>query len=249
MRGEFPLSFVWSKMQAEAGQSLADIVRRKELERAAGGGLFFWGIGSALGESLTRLVHQGDAPVVLFSIMRTPPKKADLDPAGVLLWTHFVDSVGSIQPLPAHALVTSRATTGTGDKRRHYALVCQSDFRLRLERLGALNASHLWNLGSGNTRVGSSQVTAVVEHGALYSDDVPGEGPFYEVNMRARLAFPYFVRLTRPLPVPHEAREELTRAIDSGLTPDDWMARVHHIRSLAEQLNANQHEPDLFSPG
>ncbi|HEY4217894.1 MAG TPA: hypothetical protein VGM67_12205 [Gemmatimonadaceae bacterium] len=228
---------------------MAEIVRRKDLERTAGRGLFFWGIGSSLGDSLNTLVHQGPPPVVLFSIMRTPPKKTDSAPAGVLLWTNFIDAAGRSQPLPPHTLITSRSTTGTGDKTRHYALVCHSDTRLRLERLGELNASHLWNLGSATTRVGSSQVTAVVEHGALYSDDVPGAGPFYEVNMRARLAVPYFVRLSRPLLLPQEARFNLTRHMDPTFVENDWMAHVHRIRVLAEEYYATQAGPDLFSTG
>lgn len=38
----------WSRMQAEAGQSLDAIVRRKELEREANGGLFLWGVGNLI---------------------------------------------------------------------------------------------------------------------------------------------------------------------------------------------------------
>ena len=44
--------FVWSKMQAEAGQGLAAIVARKEAERAAVDGIFWWGIGNSLGRAM-----------------------------------------------------------------------------------------------------------------------------------------------------------------------------------------------------
>ncbi len=243
MHFELPTAFVWSKMQAEAGQSLSDIVRRKEIERKAGGGQFFWGIGSSLGESLSRLVRQ-TSPRVLFSIMRTPPKRVDVSPEGIMLWTRYIDSSGRSTELPPHALITSRATTGTGDKRRHYALVCYSDVPLRLQRLGTLNASHLWNLGSAITRVGSSQVTAVVEHGALYADESPETGPLYEVNMTARLSLPYFVRLTHPLIVPPHARAQLAEALSFEASAEQWLAFSRHLRSLAEH---SSQEPDLFS--
>lgn len=38
----------WSKVQAESGQTLNAIVARKEKERLAGAGVFFWGVGNAL---------------------------------------------------------------------------------------------------------------------------------------------------------------------------------------------------------
>lgn len=247
MAVEIPRAFVWTKMQAEAGQALGDIVRRKELERAAGNGLFFWGIGSALGEPLIRLIHRRSDPTVLFSIMRTPPKRIDSAPEGVFLWTSYVDASGRVESLPPHALVTSRSTTGAGDKKRHYALVCTSEIPLRLETLGALDASHLWNLGTGVTRVGSSQVTAVVEHGAVYVDDIPRGGPFYEVNMRAKLTAPYFVRLARPVHLPSEARLLLSRPLEAPFSRDEWLAFVHHIRALGQPPNGLVDEPDFFA--
>lgn len=39
-------------MQAEAGEILAGIVARKEAERAAGNGEFWWGIGNSLGKAV-----------------------------------------------------------------------------------------------------------------------------------------------------------------------------------------------------
>lgn len=110
-------------MQAEAGQSLDTIIQRKELERAVGDGVFFWGIGNAVGSSIAALVRRVTTPRVLFSIMRSKPKRQDVEPEALLLWTAYIDGDGQIRPLPRHALVLSRATTATGEKRRHYALV------------------------------------------------------------------------------------------------------------------------------
>ena len=46
--------FVFTKPGVEAGESLADIVARKEAERIAGQNTFWWGVGTSLGESLQR---------------------------------------------------------------------------------------------------------------------------------------------------------------------------------------------------
>lgn len=248
-----PAAFVWTKMQAESGQGLADIVRRKELERAAGGGQFWWGVGNALGDNLLRLVAralaQEAAPSVLFSIMRGRPKREDAAPDAVLLWTAYLDEAGRIAPLPGHVLVTSRGSTAAGDKRRHYALVCRSEQPLRLEMLGALEARHYRNLGSAAPGVGASQVTAVVEHAALAPkpevplaavlDGAPGRGGAgmrYDVNLRAALDQPYFVRLTRPVLLSCEDRDAVDAA--AGSEPAAWLAFVRALRARAEATAA-----------
>ena len=258
-----PAAFVWTKMQAESGQGLADIVRRKELERAAGGGQFWWGVGNALGDNLTRLVAravaQETAPSVLFSVMRGRPKREDVAPDAVLLWTAYVDAAGRPAPLPGHVLVTSRGSTASGDKRRHYALVCRSERPLGLEPLGALEARHYRNLGSAAPGVGASQVTAVVEHAAptpgqvvvepdaaltalldAARGDTPGRsqaGLRYEVSLRAALDSPYFVRLVRPVLLTPEDRDAVDVAA-SARGPAGWAAFVRALRARAEATPA-----------
>lgn len=99
----------WSRMQAEAGQGLAAIVARKEREREAGDGLFFWGVGNApavMTNALARLNH----PVrVVFSIMKGKPKAEDLRPRQTLVWRKYLDTDGVERDLPPNALITSRA--------------------------------------------------------------------------------------------------------------------------------------------
>lgn len=248
-RSKFPPAFVWTKMQAEAGQPLEDIVRRKEFERAAGDGVFFWGIGNALGENLRRLVGRELRPAVLFSIMRSRPKRHDVDPSSLFLWTGYTDESGRTSPIPPHALVLSRGETGGGQKRRHYALICRSDAPLRLAHYGSLDAAHFRNLGSSTPRIGASQVTAVVEHETWESHQLdaaisgpagrfagapPLGGPTYEVNMRAELTPPYFVRLARPLLVPDHARRAIGEARNCQMADGEWVTFVATIRLAAE---------------
>jgi hypothetical protein len=42
-----PNAFVWTKIQADAGESVRQILYRKEQERLAGDGSFWWGIGES----------------------------------------------------------------------------------------------------------------------------------------------------------------------------------------------------------
>lgn len=234
-----PPSFVWTRMQAEAGQPLERILRRKELERRAGGGIFFWGIGSALGNGLRSLLAGGYSPRVVFSVMRSRPKMQDVAPDAVLVWTSYETPSGELCLIPEQALVLSRATTPTGDKRRHYALVCQSDEPLHLRQIGSLDASHLRNIGESASRVGSSQVTAVVTHTTMLDGSTDARqlsdssGPAYEVNLLATLAQPHFVRLANPRLVPRELLELVSEMPAQAQSVPDWLTLCRLIRSTA----------------
>src|SRR5262245_35333860 len=116
-------ALVWTRIQAEAGQPLDCIVARKDAERRAGGGLFFWGIGSSLGSTVQLAARTQDKLPVVFSRMLSQPKKADTNPEAVAVWRSYIDQDGVTRPLPPHVLVTSRSQTKSGVKSRHYALV------------------------------------------------------------------------------------------------------------------------------
>lgn len=74
-------TFVWTKMGVESGEGLEQIVRRKEAERVAGNGQFWWGIGNSLGPAVREAARaqRGRVPV-LFSVMLGKPKVADSAP-------------------------------------------------------------------------------------------------------------------------------------------------------------------------
>jgi hypothetical protein len=102
-------SFVWTKMGVESGEGLAQIVRRKEAERIAGGGAFWWGIGNSLGPAVRKeaLAHGGALPV-LFSTMLGRAKPVDSSPDLVWKWTKWEDEKGRLHDIPAHVKVISR---------------------------------------------------------------------------------------------------------------------------------------------
>lgn len=226
-------------MEAEAGQPLSAILIRKELERAAGSGIFFWGIGNALRERVAELVRRTPSPQVFFSVMKSRPRSVDADATNVLMWTSYVDSNGHTHPLPDHVLVLSRSVTTTAPKTRHYALVCHSQTSLSHGHLATLDAGHLKNLGSTAQRLGFSQVTAIVEH----AQQRP-LGPMYTVAFRATLVVPHFVRLAQPLPLTSIDQKSVTAfATASPTSPTAWHAFVRRLRQAsAESATASRAE-------
>ena len=82
----------------------------------------------------------------------------------------------------------------------HYALVCASTLPLALEGVERVRFDSLTNLASGRP-VGASQVTAVVRSART---DRSGD---YPVDFRARLVYPYFLRLRQPVVVDSHGAE------------------------------------------
>src|ERR1700689_1042937 len=98
--------FCWTRFGVEAGESVEQILRRKERERVCNGGVFLWGIGSAIGPSLQRLLHMDPNPEVVFSPIRAPPKKIDVSPHHVLNWLRGQTMWGSPFEFPPASKVT-----------------------------------------------------------------------------------------------------------------------------------------------
>lgn len=194
-----PQCFVWTRFGTEAGQSISDILRRKEKERAANDGVFYWGIGNAVGPSILELLRRAVEPEVLFSPIKSAPKREDVTPEAVVAWTAAAGLDGEPHRLPIWSLITSRFNMG---RPRHYALVCKSDFPFTDESAFARESAEriaigeLANIVTGRP-LGSSQVTAVVQR-QVRSNLSSAE---YEVKFRARLVPPYFVQLSDPRPI------------------------------------------------
>jgi len=237
-----PDAFCWTKMQAEAGQSLEEIVARKEMERSAGRGIFFWGVGNALGERVKKLVERAHVPRVAFSMMRSRPKAEDSAPAEVLLWTAYVDPKTGVRPLPSHVLLLSRGTTANGEKRRHYALVCRSENRLEMRHRGTIHLGQFRNLGSSTPNVGASQVTAVLEH-----HGGTREGLSYDVHLVACLMNPYFVRLAEPRILTLAERDVVAR-VSAGFSSTDWLRFVSELRAAGRPTHGFGQDAHSIEP-
>jgi hypothetical protein len=194
-----PRCFVWTRFGTEAGQSITDILRRKEQERSANGGVFYWGIGNAVGPSILELLRKSDEPEVLFSPIKSAPRHDDVAPDSVVAWTAAAGLNGEPHRLPIWSLITSRFNIG---RPRHYALVCRSDSSLLDEfaavapNIEKIAIGQLTNIVTGRP-LGSSQVTAVVKRQVQQVSS----SAEYSVKFRARLAPPYFIQLSAPRPI------------------------------------------------
>lgn len=190
---DLPDAFCWTKYGDEAGEAISSILRRKDAEREANGGLFLWGIGTSIRPSLLKLLSDLPAPEVIFSPMLSAPTPRDVSPKAVAVWHRARGLDGELFELPPHTMVTSRLDVGVHSK-RHYALVCESSAPLAHDDGFAtrqwIDDALLRNLASGRP-LGGSQVTSVVRR------TLASESPRrrYRVGFRATLQYPYFVEL------------------------------------------------------
>jgi len=226
-------------MQAEAGQQLEAIIARKELERRAGNGSFFWGVGNPPA-SVGNLLARSRTPVrAIFSVMKSRPKTADVSPTSTVVWSGYIDSEGNEQPLPPHALVISRRDSARGAKRRHYALMCRSDSSLVLRRGEPFDPAAFRNVGGSGAPVGASQVTAL-----LRRVEGGNPNPHYEVNLAAWLTDSYWVRLIEPVELDLAKRELVARL--SSCTTESWCAAVREIRQAPVSVGTEPAQRMLF---
>jgi hypothetical protein len=186
-----PDAFCWTRFGTEAGETIEEILQRKEQERQDNDGVFFWGIGNSVAPGLAALLERCDRPEVLFSPIKGRPRAVDRAPAARFVWRAGRALDGERFELPTSARVTSGGPAG-GPGRAHYALVCASAHPLSIIPGGSdLDFFAMRNFVSGSP-LGVSQVTAVVRT----IREQPSSDMRYGVAMRAVLAPPYFVRLT-----------------------------------------------------
>jgi hypothetical protein len=193
-----PDAFCWTRVGAEAGQLLPSILKRKETERVSNGGVFLWGIGNAIAPSLRQLLVSYPSPALIFSPIKSPPKHSDASPSLVAYWTRAEDLDGNAYELPRYSLVTSRYSV-TRRVPVHYALVCSSVAPLApAAQPLTFDIADVENFLT-KKRVGASQVTAVVRYRKTKARRVRT----YNVILRARLTWPYFVMLRDPVVLPN----------------------------------------------
>jgi hypothetical protein len=202
----------WSRMQTEAGQTLEGIIARKEMERRAGNGLFFWGVGNAPALMINALARLGQPVPVIFSVMKSRPKAIDVAPSRTLAWRCYIDAYGSERPLPPHVIVTSRGDSASGAKRAHYALMCHSDDPLVIARGRRFDPAAFRNAGGTGAPVGYSQVTALLKRVGVESSSSD-----YEANITAWLTDSYWVRLTKPVELDAARLAVLSSAGEGGV--------------------------------
>jgi hypothetical protein len=219
----------WTRMQAEAGQDLHRIIARKEKERVAGGGLFFWGVGNAPSRFTAEIARSEASVDVVFSTMKTRPKTQDAFAKQLIAWGSYIDHSGVERLIPPHVLVTSRASGPSGVKKVHYALMCHSVERLSLTEDEPFDHNSFVNLGGTGLPIGNSQVTVLAKRAAL--DRSPAA---YQVNLRARLVGSYWVKLTSPTILPAKKNQLIDRLSESEtFDTQEWLTQIREIRGEA----------------
>lgn len=218
----------WSRMQAEGGQQLDEIVARKEIERSVNDGVFCWGVGNAPNRSTAGLARSGAEIDVLFSVMKSRPKLIDVAPSLTLVWRKFIDYDGHQRTIPHGSLITSKGETQGGIKRSHFALFCKSTSPLIFGDFGSFDPAAYRNVGEVGGSIGPSQVTALLRR---IRDESPEGG--YRINLRAKMFGGYWVKLIDPIPMDLEKQRKLSIFVSSlsQKTADQWSELVRDLRN------------------
>jgi len=138
------ISFVWSEIGFDAGETPEHIVVRKEAERTDGSGEFWWGLDAPLG--ITVEVHaeqNGGRLPALFSQSRSSKVEQRQE---VRIWDTWRSLLRPQQHgrIPDHVVVTSGHDPGRRQMR--YALNCHSDTKLSLGAIGFCNLAECYSL-------------------------------------------------------------------------------------------------------
>jgi hypothetical protein len=180
-------------MQAESGETLEHIIARKEKERVAGNGLFFWGVGTPPARAIPEIVRTNQKTSVVFSTMLSKPKLIDSSPSAVYRWRCYWGLDGHVHSIPETTLVTSRQSG------KRYALICYADSPISLTDLGPFLPKFYRNVRS-NAPPGASQVTSLLKYvGGLEGPSAFRESLGYRINMVAELSGDYWVSLADPV--------------------------------------------------
>lgn len=136
--------FVCCIIGGDAGEPLNHILVRKEAERVAGSGEFYWGLSAKLGADVEdRALQNGSTLPALFAASKNIGAPYCSQIAIWEKWESVLDPNQS-GPIPSHVIVTSAYDPKS--KRAHYALVCYSDLRLTpLGNLGLFRPNAVCN--------------------------------------------------------------------------------------------------------
>src|SRR6266704_209411 len=154
----WPAAFCWSKIGPEAGFTLDQIIRWKELQRSLSAGRFFWGVGGIPGrEKQDAFIRTVDGPKVLFCEQLGEAKAEYKNPSATFLWTHYMDRTGHEIELPRFAAVTSKAGAS-----RHYALVCKLEYPISVRTNISFDIGLFGNF-QGSPNIANQQPAPIIE--------------------------------------------------------------------------------------
>ena len=224
------IPFVCSVVGGDAGEDLQHIVVRKEAERRAGNGEFWWGLSASLGPRVEAKAQQNQGTLpALFS----KSKAANPISNSVRVWNNWR---GVLSPkihhgrIPNHVIVTSGYDPNSKTNRsdNHYALVCHSNGQLALGSHGFCDLTHCQTIPNrkrikylvGARLLEKTQTPLISTHGIAS----PG---CRSIAFEANLIGHCYVKLEAPRVLTQVELDRL-RQYRAG---DDWCALANSLRS------------------
>jgi len=219
-------SFIFSLMGVDGGEPLNHILIRKEVERKTGGN-WWWGLASNIAKELEQeATSNGGTLSVLFAAVARPNDGVPGQKACV--WNGWQSRDGKHGGrIPDHALVISGYDQGyfsedPKEKKRYYALVCQSQAEVARSNLGYLDPAK-YLTPSGKTR-DPRQRTALLTGTPVLQP----HGLSYKIELKADLVDPWYVRLTDPRELTPAQVAEVHRYQDGDV--EKWLILVRRLR-------------------
>jgi len=217
--------FVWCEIGPGASEPLKHIIVRKEAERIAGAGEFWWGLGASLGISVEVMAERngGTLPVLFSNSKNTKPQQS----SQIRVWNAWRSVLHPDQQgrIPSHVIVLS----GHDQKKRQtrYALICHSPVKLVLRNVGFCDLAQC-------RRVRGRDQVADLRGAQLFTKQEPLISPRGSFSQSVH-SIAFEATLFRRCYVQLENSRVLTDAeLDSLLQfqeGNDWLSLVKKLRS------------------
>lgn len=216
-RSDMTQNFVATKVTDQSEERYEHIRARKEAERTAGNGEFWWGIGVSLGSNGIRAAKDaGEQLPVIFVRNRTHTKQSQVPAARKVLWTKWESEDGEWVDIPLHVVITSAADKNHD---RQHALVCRREDPIKL---GGTRIDLSKSLTIGGGRFDKSQLSTAL----LSGDPLPQPDGQYFADFDAELVNPYCPRLGSP----RELRSDEYQSLIDWREGHDWLDLVGKLR-------------------
>jgi len=217
--------FVWTEISFEAGESPEHTILRKEAERIAGSGEFWWGVNAPLGITVeTRAERSGGTLPALFSKSRTTEERHS---SQVRIWDTWRSL---LHPqihgrIPDHVVLTSGHDPGRRQAR--YAFICRSETMIINGTIGFCDLAQCLSL-KGAQRVPHLRKAHVLRKDEpLLSSKGSSSQSVYSIAFKATLVGHCLVLLEN-FKLLTEAELNSLREFQVG---DDWLTLAKKLRS------------------
>ena len=223
----------WTRAGSAAGETLEDIMGRKECERKALSGTFFWQVGNHPPVNEIRTLWKKRSSIqLIISKQKTKAQRKHESPDEAIVWrSYFNCCSGRMEPLPDGALVTSGGLNCPS-----YALVCKSKKSLKeqweKEKKGDFDPCLL------NKNIPAQRITALFEKDSQYLDN-PKKPKWmcgYKEDIKGMLSqeYGYWICLQDPKALDigeWELRKEEIKELEGNYQHEKWLKLVRDIRS------------------